>query len=509
MVLRAVALLFISSLPTVLASNILFCQIVATKSHRIIALPFLRQLAENGHNVTMISPFSPALEGVDNLHEIQHGFAEMEEQHNQFKTSSLFGEMAKYARLLPRLAKTAYSTQWFSDLWHWRQHFDLVIIDGAFNDLCLPFLDSTTTPLVYIDTPGLVVPHHATLGQIHNPATVSYLVTPLSISSVWGRLLNVFFYVTGFPVWRFIVIRPTENEVRKIHPEIQSFSELERNHLSLILSNSHHALDGPAPLLPNAVEIACCHCQPPKELPKNIADFVADTDDTGIVYISLGSHVKSSDIPRATLNSILRALEKIPYKVLWKFDKSEKEEQEIFPKNVMTQKWFPQQDILGHRNTKVFVSQGGLLSVHEAKYHGIPLVVLPLYGDQPRNAWAVEDGGYGVHLSWGDVTEESFRESILEVATNPEYHRRISRISRLVHDQPDSPKERAVWWLEYLLRNEGAAHLNQESFARNLSWPQILLLDVLLLTIFILALLGLIVWFVLRRINSSGKSKVD
>lgn len=154
MVLRAVALLFISSLPTVLASNILFCQIVATKSHRIIALPFLRQLAENGHNVTMISPFSPALEGVDNLHEIQHGFAEMEEQHNQFKTSSLFGEMAKYARLLPRLAKTAYSTQWFSDLWHWRQHFDLVIIDGAFNDLCLPFLDSTTTPLVYIDTPG-------------------------------------------------------------------------------------------------------------------------------------------------------------------------------------------------------------------------------------------------------------------------------------------------------------------------------------------------------------------
>lgn len=297
--------------------------------------------------------------------------------------------------------------------------------------------------------------------------------------------------------------------MQKIHPEIQSFSELERNHLSLILSNSHHALDGPAPLLPNAVEIACCHCQPPKELPKNIADFVADTDDTGIVYISLGSHVKSSDIPRATFNSILRALEKIPYKVLWKFDKSEKEEQEIFPKNVMTQKWFPQQDILGHRNTKVFVSQGGLLSVHEAKYHGIPLVVLPLYGDQPRNAWAVEDGGYGVHLSWGDVTEESFRESILEVATNPEYRRRISRISRLVHDQPDSPKERAVWWLEYLLRNEGAAHLNQESFARNLSWPQILLLDVLLLTIFILALLGLIVWFVLRRINSSGKSKVD
>ncbi|ROT73556.1 putative UDP-glucuronosyltransferase 2B18-like isoform X1 [Penaeus vannamei] len=137
------------------------------------------------------------------------------------------------------------------------------------------------------------------------------------------------------------------------------------------------------------------------------------------------------------------------------------------------------------------------------------LYVLPLCLLPAKNAWLRSMRFGRIHLSWGDVTEESFRESILEVATNPEYHRRISRISRLVHDQPDSPKERAVWWLEYLLRNEGAAHLNQESFARNLSWPQILLLDVLLLTIFILALLGLIVWFVLRRINSSGKSKVD
>lgn len=96
-----------------------------------------------------------------------------------------------------------------------------------------------------------------------------------------------------------------------------------------------------------------------------------------------------------------------------------------------------------------------------------------------------------------------------EVATNPEYRRRISQVSQLVHDQPESSKERAVWWLEYLLRNEGAAHLNQESFARNLAWAQILLLDVFLLAICILALLGLIVWFVFKRTFSSGKSKVD
>lgn len=45
-----------------------------------------------------------------------------------------------------------------------------------------------------------------------------------------------------------------------------------------------------------------------------------------------------------------------------------------------------------------------------------------------------------------------------------------------MHDQPQKPLERAVYWVEYVLRHKGAYHLR--SSALDLAWYQYLLLDV-------------------------------
>lgn len=63
-----------------------------------------------------------------------------------------------------------------------------------------------------------------------------------------------------------------------------------------------------------------------------------------------------------------------------------------------------------------------------------------------------------------------------------------------MHDQPIKPLNQAMFWIEYVLRHNGASHLR--SAALNLNWYQYLLLDVtafIILTI----LVGL---FVLRII---------
>lgn len=44
------------------------------------------------------------------------------------------------------------------------------------------------------------------------------------------------------------------------------------------------------------------------------------------------------------LEKIIKAFEKVPYNVLWKFEKDELLGK---PKNVMIKKWLPQQDVLG------------------------------------------------------------------------------------------------------------------------------------------------------------------
>ena len=56
------------------------------------------------------------------------------------------------------------------------------------------------------------------------------------------------------------------------------------------------------------------------------------------------------------------------------------------PSHVRAIKWAPQNDVLAHPATKVFVTHGGANSVYEAVWHGTPIVALPIFAEQPNNA---------------------------------------------------------------------------------------------------------------------------
>jgi glucuronosyltransferase len=99
--------------------------------------------------------------------------------------------------------------------------------------------------------------------------------------------------------------------------------------------------------------------------------------------------------------------------------KWESDSMEGQPSNVFISKWLPQDDVLAHSNTKLFISHCGLGGVVEAKYHGVPIIGFPLFGDQPENAANVVNEGWGVQVDMTTMTEKSFKDSILEVLGNP------------------------------------------------------------------------------------------
>lgn len=43
----------------------------------------------------------------------------------------------------------------------------------------------------------------------------------------------------------------------------------------------------------------------------------------------------------------------------------------------------------------------------EAIHYGVPVVAVPIIGDQPANAAAIEESGLGVQLQIRDITKES------------------------------------------------------------------------------------------------------
>lgn len=60
-----------------------------------------------------------------------------------------------------------------------------------------------------------------------------------------------------------------------------------------------------------------------------------------------------------------------------------------------------------HPNCIAFITHGGLLSHTEAVYFGVPLIGVPLFGDQILNTMRAVDRGFGIHLDQYNITEES------------------------------------------------------------------------------------------------------
>lgn len=103
----------------------------------------------------------------------------------------------------------------------------------------------------------------------------------------------------------------------------------------------------------------------------------------GFVFVSMGSSVRASGMPEALRQIFVAVFSTLPYNVVWKWDGGKIKD---LPANVRTAAWWPQQELLGHPKLRAFVSHGGLLSLHEAAYHGAPTLVLPVFCDHDGNA---------------------------------------------------------------------------------------------------------------------------
>lgn len=62
--------------------------------------------------------------------------------------------------------------------------------------------------------------------------------------------------------------------------------------------------------------------------------------------------------------------------------------------------WAPQMAILSHPSTQVFISHGGLGSLHESMYAGVRTALYPFYGDQPSNSYMMRTQHLGVQLNY-------------------------------------------------------------------------------------------------------------
>nr|CAI5824780.1 unnamed protein product [Callosobruchus analis] len=224
------------------------------------------------------------------------------------------------------------------------------------------------------------------------------------------RLSNTLFSITGYLIRTFYLL-PSHADITKryISEKIDFYNQL--HNVSLILLNSHPSVSDPKPHVPNMIEIGGFHVRPPKPLPEDLKKLL-DEAKHGVIYFSMGSNIKSKDLPVEKRNAILNAFSKRKEIILWKFEDDTLPGK---PENVIIRKWFPQQDILAHPNIKVFWTHGGLLSTTETVYHGVPILATPIFGDQAMNAQRANDDGYALVLPFPEITEDRVNKMLDEI----------------------------------------------------------------------------------------------
>ena len=255
--------------------------------------------------------------------------------------------------------------------------------------------------------------------------------------------------------------------------------EIEKN-ASLIMLSSSPAIHYPQALLPNTIEVGGMHCTAPKPLPKKLTNFIGSSE---FILFSLGSVVRPQDMSPAQKSAILTALGSLPFKVLLKWDTTNRTG---IPANILPSKWLPQQDLLGSSRCRLFVSHGGFASLVESVCHGVATLMMPVFSDQLYNAANALRLGLAEQLTWDALTPERLKSAISRALSAE--HREAARYrQRLMREQPVPPRDLAVHWAEHVIRHGGAPHLR--SVGADLNFFQYYSLDVLAFLLVALLLL--------------------
>nr|XP_046241395.1 UDP-glucuronosyltransferase 2A1-like isoform X2 [Scatophagus argus] len=315
------------------------------------------------------------------------------------------------------------------------------------------------------------------------PGAMSKLTDNMDFSE---RVWNFLFYALQDAVLSNVYWKEVDKYYSEIKGSPTSACEM-MGRADIWLMRTYWDFDFPRPFLPNFKFVGGIHCRPAKPLPKDMEEFVQSSGDAGVVVFTLGSLIKN--ITREKGNMIASALAQIPQKVLWRYGG---EKPETLGVNTRIYNWIPQNDLLGHPKTRAFITHGGANGIYEAIYHGVPMVGIPMFADQPENLIHMKARGAATTVDLNFMKTEDLRDAINAVINEKSYKENAMRLSSIHHDRPMSPLDEAVFWIEFTMRHKGAKHLRVQ--AHELTWYQYHSLDVL---VFLLAIvLSLIFLFI-------------
>ncbi|XP_076012375.1 UDP-glucuronosyltransferase 2C1-like [Genypterus blacodes] len=367
--------------------------------------------------------------------------------------------------------------------------FDVMIAD--------PCWGSGTIVAKYLNLPLIYNVRWLLLEEAHlaiAPSPLSYIPVTGSHSTdkmtFAERVKNVFLYVAT-RIQTTLIIKQTYQKIcdEYLEPGTDFYQLMQA--ADLWLMRVDFVFEFPRPTMPNVIYMGGFQCKPAKPLPQHLEEFVQSSGEHGVIIMSLGAFI--GELPHDLTDEIAAAFASLPQKVIWRYKGARPA---TLGNNTLIVDWMPQNDLLGHPKIKMFVAHGGTNGVQEALYHGVPVLGIPVFFDQHDNLLRLTERGGAKMLTVDILDKDTFLKAIQEVLHEPSYRTNMQKLSRLHRDQPMHPLDLAIFWIEFVMRHKGAAHLRTESY--KMPWYSYHSVDVMLFLLGVVLLVCFTVFILVR-----------
>ncbi|GCC25644.1 hypothetical protein chiPu_0004055, partial [Chiloscyllium punctatum] len=85
-----------------------------------------------------------------------------------------------------------------------------------------------------------------------------------------------------------------------------------------------------------------------------------------------------------------------------------------------------------------------------------------------------------------------------DIIHNTSYWENMQKLSALHRGQPETPMERAIFWIEYVARHKGAPHLHPESY--RLPWYAYYCVDVMIFLLLLFLMLPTLAVVLIKKL---------
>ena len=261
----------------------------------------------------------------------------------------------------------------------------------------------------------------------------------------------------------------------------------------IIFVRDHPAFSFPYLSPPNTFYLGASHLEdyPIKPLPDVYVQFFENCPYDHVVFMSFGTYLE--DIRKfPKIYDILSSLNNMPLCVVLKSSLNLSDQLSISPKKILEEAWVPQKSLLHSGKISFFISHCGNNGRIESIFYNVPLLCIPLFGDQYHNARLVARNEFGLYITKERLDTITFTQAVENMIQNNTKHKiSLSKAMDIAKNDPGAGIKVLKFYSDLLIENGSANFLRNKIIVKQWYY-EIMNLDIVALGLLALTVIATI-----------------